>query len=91
MRWRASARACAYGEIAAVITAAPCLTNSDATKRNATDVDVAILAAEAQTLREMRPDLVAVEHFDATASSGSSPGLSCSLDLVDLFRPRTDR
>jgi hypothetical protein len=62
---RASALASAYGEIAAH--------EQRSHEGDAADVDVAILAAESQTFREVGPDLVAVEHFDA-ATAGAQLG-----------------
>ena len=39
-------------------------------ERDAPDIDVAVLSAESESFREMRADLVAVEHLDAAAASG---------------------
>ena len=62
-------RVSSYGEIAAAITAPPWRVSREATQPIALDVRVAVLLREAEALREVRADGVAVEVLDDEAAA----------------------
>ena len=67
VRSRTVSRVSAYGAITGTSTITPFRASSSATKPIRVHLGVAVLAGEAEAGREMRADLVAVEHLDAAA------------------------